>query len=153
MLFKSKLSDPLTLATGATVFFSMTVSILLAGDNGKNCRSQGRPCNTINSKTIETFISQLRSSNSDPNPRNELLLTLPPNYDYEVQAKIETAVLNLTNMGKNAFYILIEHVNDKYYSRSEQGVVLSGQSVGMVCFKIIEKQVDIAGMSYKSRIG
>jgi hypothetical protein len=102
---------------------------------------------------IELLIAQLRSPNEDPNPNSKPVHTFPKNYDFQAQQKVAVAYRRLVNLGKDAFPILIRHMNELHYSRSKRIAVLSSQSVGRVCYAIIEKQVDIVGMTYKSRIG
>jgi hypothetical protein len=103
-------------------------------------------------KRIEALIAQLRSTNADPNPKLRWLAGYPDDYDFQAQKKVASAARKLTDMGKVAFPLLIEHLNDKAHSRSTWGAVLSSRTVGTVCFEIIEGQVDVGGMTYKSRL-
>jgi hypothetical protein len=103
---------------------------------------------------IKALVAQLRSPNEDPNPK--LLngdVKFPEDFDFQAQERVEAARQKLLGLSTSAFPILIEHLNDKGYCRSVQGAVLSGRSVGTECFSIIENQVDVVGMRYKSRIG
>jgi hypothetical protein len=105
-------------------------------------------------KMVEALISQLRSPNKDPNPGlDPLIREFPKDYDFEAQKKVSAAYKKLTAMGKDAFPMLIEHVNDRSYSQSTFSSLLLSESVGCVCFEIIEGQVDVVGMNYKSRQG
>jgi hypothetical protein len=106
-------------------------------------------------KTVEALITQLRSPNKDPNPRlDQRIRDYPKDYDFEAQKKVSAARDKLRKMGKDAFPMLIEHVNDSGYCQAtSSGAVFRGQSVGEVCFGIINQQVDVAGMNYKSRQG
>jgi hypothetical protein len=105
---------------------------------------------------IESLIAQLRSPNKDPNPKLDNRLGIPKEYDFQAEKRVLAAQQKLIEVGKVAFPNLIEHINDKAFSHSMIGttaVLVLGRSVGQACFDIIEKQVDIAGMTYKSRQG
>jgi hypothetical protein len=104
-------------------------------------------------KRIETLIAELRSANKDPNPKFRPIRSFPKGYNVEAQEKVEKARKKLIALGKDAFPALIEHVQDKGYSRPISTAILRGLSVGEVCFMIIEGQVDLAGIRYKSRDG
>jgi hypothetical protein len=108
----------------------------------------------IDRKAIEALVAQLRSPNKDPNPKRlPDPVTFPDDFDFQAQERVEAASEKLVGLSTDAFPILIEHLNDKGYSRSVQGAVLSGRSVRTECFTIIERQVDVAGRPYKSREG
>jgi hypothetical protein len=103
---------------------------------------------------MEKLIGQLRSPNKDPNPDLEAFVGLPKDYDRKAQEKVEQARGKLIELGKDAFPVLIEHLNDKGYSRSIPTAILRSLSVGDVCFLIIEDQVDLfASRRCKSRQG
>ncbi len=104
-------------------------------------------------RKVEALIAQLRSPNRNPNPNNHHRESFPDDYDDDVQEKVEIARKKLIVLGKDAFPILIEHVNDEGYSLSFYTAILRGFSVGEVCFMIIRNQVDLAGMTYKGRAG
>jgi hypothetical protein len=108
----------------------------------------------VDTKAIEALISKLKSSNKDPNPKNESgLREFPKEYDIKAQKAVDLARKELKEMGKDAFPMLIEHVQDKGYSRTILTSIQRSLSVGAVCFMLIEDQVDIGGMRYKWREG
>ena len=120
----------------------------------KNSGESAKPGNNANNEIIESLIAKLHSTNKDPNPdMRPFVIRLPSDYNTHAQDQVEDARKQLIELGKDAFPTLIAHVNDEGYSRSIETAVLRGQSVGEVCFDIIEDQVDLAGMSYKSRLG
>jgi hypothetical protein len=103
---------------------------------------------------IEALVAQLRSPNKDPNPKlRNGYFKFPEDFDFRAQEGVEAARQKLLQLSTDAFPVLIEHLNDKGYCRSVEGAVLSGHSVGRECFEIIEEQVVVSGMSYKSRKG
>jgi hypothetical protein len=104
-------------------------------------------------KVVESLIAQLKSPNKDPNPKNEPLADYPKDYDSEAQEKVEKAREKLIALGKDAFPILIDHLNDEPYSRSISTAIWRSLTMGNVCFGIIEEQVDLIGMTYKARTG
>lgn len=107
-----------------------------------------------NRQHIEALILRLRSPNRDPNPKWESgPVSYPDDYDLQAQRSVEDARRKLISLGKDAFPFLIEHINDKEYSLSFSTSILRGFSVGEVCFMIIERQVDLAGVAYKGRDG
>jgi hypothetical protein len=114
---------------------------------------KGHRTKQVYRKRVELLIGELRSVNKDPNPKFEPIRGFPKDYDGEAQKRIEKARRKLIHLGKDAFPILIEHLKDTSYSRSICTAILRSLSVGDVCFQIIEEQVDLAGMRYKSREG
>lgn len=114
---------------------------------------QGNEANKTDRKKVESLVAELRSPDKDPNPNREPLDAFPKDYDDKAQEKVETARKNLIAMKEAAFPVLIDHVNDKGYSRTISTSILRSLSVGEVCFMIIQEQVDVAGMPYKSRRG
>jgi hypothetical protein len=108
----------------------------------------------VDRPAIEALINKLASTNKDPNPRPARpFVRLPKDYDYKAQQIVSDAEEKLKSMGKDAFPILIEHFNDERYSKSMSTSLLRSFTVGEICQKIIENQVDLAGMNYKMRIG
>jgi hypothetical protein len=106
-------------------------------------------------KAIESLIAELRSPNKDPNPTNKYLVEYPKEYDWKAQRKVDTARQKLTELGRDAFPILIEHRDDKEYCcpLGEGANPLLSLSVGNACCLIISTQVDCSGGGYKSRTG
>ncbi|MBC7856106.1 MAG: hypothetical protein IAF94_21970 [Pirellulaceae bacterium] len=102
---------------------------------------------------VESLIAQLRSPNKDPNPKSEPRIDFPDDYDHKAQSKVEEAIEALKSLGKAAFPILIEHADDPQYSKSISSAVLLSRSVGEVCGDLVEDQVDLSPMNYKSRKG
>ena len=109
----------------------------------------------LDRKKVESLIAQLRSTNKNPFVNGDpWRVKFPDDYDEKAQEKVEAARQKLIDLGKDAFPILIEHINDEGYSRPCEGSAIpSGESVGYVCLYILEEQVDLAGMRYKSRTG
>lgn len=84
----------------------------------------------------------------------ERLITGPPvEYDVKAQERVKKAYAELVALGKDAFPLLIEHLNDKEYSLSFSTAIWRSFTVGEACFMIINDQIDIIGMTYKGRIG
>lgn len=104
-------------------------------------------------RQVQLLIAQLRSPNQDPNPKSEPFVRLPDDYDREAQKKIDEAIEALKSLGKAAFPILIAHADDPEYSRSISTSLQLSRSVGAVCGDIVEDQVDLSPMNYKSRTG
>ncbi|MFN0021700.1 MAG: hypothetical protein ACKVP0_25920 [Pirellulaceae bacterium] len=102
---------------------------------------------------VESLIAQLRSPNMDPNPKRQPGINLPHDYDRAAQKKVDEAIEKLKSLGKAAFPILVEHVDDPEYSKSISSAVLLSRSVGAVCSDIVEDQVDLSPMHYKTRKG
>ncbi len=102
---------------------------------------------------VELLIGKLRSPNRDPNPNRDPTRDFPATFDHVAQKQVGRAYEALVAKGKAAFPTLIDHADDKGYSLSVHSAVLLGLSVGEVCKTIIEQQVDLAGMTYKSRSG
>ncbi len=130
----------------ATALMQVSSSPLGADEKGQKNQQADR-------KRIESLIAELRSPNKDPNPKSERFITFPKDYDFKAQARVEKARKELLDLKKAAFPILIEHLKDKEYSRSIPTAIIRSQSVGEVCFTIVEEQVDLAGTRYKSRKG
>jgi hypothetical protein len=103
--------------------------------------------------TAESLIRQLKSPNKDLNPKVEPFVRLPPEYDRQGQKAVEEAEQKLIALGKDAFPILIEHLNDTEYSQSLPTAILRGFSVGEVCLMIIQRQVEPRRSGYKVRGG
>lgn len=108
---------------------------------------------TLDEQEVEALIDDLVSKNSDPNPGFEPFIGFADEYDHEADIPVHQARKKLIEQGKIAFPILIRHVDDPEYCLAFSTSILRGFSVGRVCFMIIEDQVDIVGMSYKSREG
>jgi hypothetical protein len=108
----------------------------------------------VDRATVERLITELRSPNRDPNPKRESgSIRFPPDYDSQAQKRVEAARQELIDMGKDAFPIFIEHVEDEGYSMSIYTSILSSRTVGGVCADIIDHQIDPVGMRYKTRTG
>ena len=109
----------------------------------------------------EYLIRQLRSSNHDPNPKGDPFVSWPEDYDFDFESarKVETARIQLIILGKDAFPMLIDSMNEEEYSLSwetylsSQNTTLVSYSVGDVCFMCIEAQVGYNGPKYTSRKG
>src|SRR5262249_45053704 len=105
-------------------------------------------------RNAECLIAQLKSTSKDPNPTCDpfvdLIFNVPKDFDWQAHGKVMAAYHELKKRGKGIFPILIEHTNDKGYSHSVDEAVLAGLSVGTACFRIIQEQVDVAEIMYKS---
>lgn len=132
--------------TTATAFLSISAL-------GPSQNSEGPVRSTLDSKAISILIGKLKSRNADPNPMGRPLVGFPASYDVTLQKQVWDARHQLKSVGKDAFPMLIQHLNDKAYSLSISTSILRSFSVGDVCFSIIEDQVDLGGESYKSRMG
>lgn len=122
--------------------------------------SQDRPATTKEiglavHRPVEALIASLRSRNKDPNPKMDWPGHYPEDYDFHAQQDVDRAIAELERLGKTAFPALIDHVNDKEYSRSMLSSLLRSMSVGETCFMIIESQIEsVPGASgYKVRFG
>ncbi len=109
-------------------------------------------------KAIEALVAQLAVAKQGSKSRCRLPFPsfnfpFPKDFDSQAQERVMAAHEKLVGLSTDAFPILIEHLNDKGYSRSVEITVLSGLSVGQECFYIIEQQVDVAGMRYIMREG
>ena len=104
-----------------------------------------------NRETIERLISQLVSPNSDPNPDGRDILGFPKDYDKTAQILIRETEKKLTELGKDAFPILIAQMTDERYSQTISTSLERSFSVGEICYLIVERQVDVAGLRYKTR--
>ena len=105
--------------------------------------------------TAESLIAQLKSPNKPANPDQKPgLVRYPADYDFKAQKKVSEAERMLEDLGKRAFPILIEHLNDSEYSQSFDTAILSDFTVGEVCYMIIRRQIEPTDRSgYKARHG
>src|SRR5262245_13057690 len=62
--------------------------------------------------TAEPLIARLKSPNKPANPGREPFIGYPAEYDFEKQKQVLEAERKLVASGKNAFPVLIEHMND-----------------------------------------
>jgi hypothetical protein len=129
--------------------FCLGVVVALIAASG--CRNSPQPVDPFRQK-VESLIAKLRSSNPPINPKREPWVE-EPGVQSVADEGWEAAREQLIVLGKLAFPVLIEHVNDTAYSCSRLSAIMADLSVGQVCFEIIEQQVDLAGLMYKSRTG
>ena len=110
----------------------------------------------VTREDVERLVAQLRSKNKPLNPAGGRLVPKPENrkgYDKQAQQHVALAEHKLAALGKDAFPVLIEHLNDKEYSLSFATSLLRDFSVGEVCFMLIESQVHLTGTGYQTRDG
>lgn len=108
----------------------------------------------VSPEEIKALILQLRSPNRPTNPEHEpISIEFPADYDLAAQEKVQEAWDNLVALGKQAFPALIQHMQDREYCLSYETSLLRDFCVGEVCRQIIEGQVDLATVGYKSRPG
>jgi len=110
---------------------------------------------------IREFIEQLASKNSPqpidypeysrvsgaPSPN------FPNDWDENHQKIVDDAQKQLTDIGKPAFPILLEFLGDRRYSKTIAVATEHNLNVGQVCKLIVERNVDLIGIRYKSREG
>jgi hypothetical protein len=129
-------------------------AVLFAGSVRPDEKGPANKPPKVGEKAAEALIRQLRSPNKDPNPKMGFLIDLPKDYDQKAQKKVEEAEDKLIELGVDVFPFLIDHLNDKEYSKSIPTSIMRSLSVGNVCFLIIENQVDLfASRRVKSRLG
>jgi hypothetical protein len=132
----AKRTSPSDLLAGAVSFLLLAAcaSFLHAGPDVATSEEEN---DLRNRRKVESLITQLRVSDDDGSSE-----------------KAKLAERKLLELGKMAFPFLIEHINDREESlRTSAGATPRSLTVGYVCFDIIESQVDLAGMNYKSREG
>ena len=107
---------------------------------------------------IESLINELASANSPPEfpgdpPQFYLddFLESPGGWSPDAQRPVSEAYYELKSMGKDAFPHLIKHFGDKRYSHERSFSTFVSHTVGDACQFLIDEQIDLRGMSYKSR--
>lgn len=104
-------------------------------------------------KQIRDLIDQLASKNSPPSGKGWPGLDHPDDWNEKNQETVYEARKKLRDFGKSAFPILIEYLDDDRYSLTAEYSIEVNHSVGEVCGHIIEGNVRLIGMRYKSRTG
>ncbi len=107
-------------------------------------------------RKIERLVAQLKSKNKPLNPLRQRLTPKPRDrkgYSEKAQEKVDAAQRELAALGKDAFPVLIEHLDDQEYSQTFITSLLQDFSVGQVCFMLIESQVHLTGTGYGARVG
>jgi hypothetical protein len=135
--------------------FAWCLSILAVLQAKQLCLNAGEPppSNLTLRSTVEELIGQLKSPNSPANPKGEPVVGFPRGYDFKKQGKVTEAERKLIALGKTAFPVLIEHLNDAEYSKSFYTAILRDFTVGEVCAMIISRQVEPDRSGYKTRVG
>ena len=107
---------------------------------------------------IESLIEQLASTNSQPefpgDPPHfyfDEFLENPGDWNPDAQRIVSAAYYELKSMGKDAFPYLIKHFGDERYSHERSYSTFISHTVGDACQFLVDDQVDLRGMSYKSR--
>jgi hypothetical protein len=107
---------------------------------------------------INGLINQLASENEPPvfpgSPRHFFqreFFQNPGSWDPAKQQKVTDAYSKLQAMGTDAFPYLINKFEDDRYSHEHCSSTYTSVSVGQACKRLIERQVDIRGIRYKSR--
>jgi hypothetical protein len=112
------------------------------------------PVDPARVQKIKKLIDQLVSPNLPPDVKSEEPdAVYPKGYDREAQRPIDKAIEMLRAEGLVAFPVLIERLEDRRYCCTVSYAAHVNHSVGEVCFQIMERQIDLAGIRYKVRFG
>jgi hypothetical protein len=105
-------------------------------------------------KQIRSLIEKLASKNSRPTQSSDgLTVVLPGDWDHDAQKIVDEARSQLKRIGKPAISMLLEHLQDERFSRTESSSVEYNVSVGHVCGGIIKSMASAGVGGYKSRLG
>jgi hypothetical protein len=105
----------------------------------------------VSKEEIQHLIVDLVSPNPAPVRKGSRAI-YPEGYDRNAQAKISTAFHKLFQLGPRAFPYLFDHLDDKRYSLTGQGMEADeNKSVGQLCFDIIYCHLQPYGRFAKSR--
>jgi beta-lactamase regulating signal transducer with metallopeptidase domain len=103
---------------------------------------------------IRELIGQLASKNAPPPPdETKNFRVRPDDWDENAQNVVYFAKGKLLKLGKTAFPILLENLDDKRYCMTRSYSIEINHSVGEVCGHIIVESVELADGPYKSRTG
>jgi len=133
---------------------TLTFSMLLLALVG--CSKSNQAKNVLDAATekkIRDLVEQLASENSPPIGDGWPGLDYPKDWDSEKQKIVYDAKRKLGDFGKSAFPILLESSGDSRYSLTASYSIEVNHSVGEVCEQIIENNVRLIGIRYKSRTG
>lgn len=138
------------LATGGIVAVILICSFF--GIYGIPGRGIPRPSDdTLTPETerkIRELIEKLASKNSRPKDGGSWV-ERPKDWDSGHQDVVYDAEKELSDFGKAAFPVLLEHLNDERYSLTESYASEVNHSVGEVCRMIIESNVEVLPEYYK----
>jgi hypothetical protein len=96
------------------------------------------------------LAAALASPNAPPTVNGQHI-EYPDGYDAKAQERVRAAEQELKRRGVGAFPCLIEHLDDAHYSYSEYYGQWRNNSVGEICYYIIEDQVEPDGCDYTKR--
>ncbi len=141
------------LATGGIVAVLLVCSFFgIYGIPGRGIpRSSDDTLTPETERKIRALIEKLASKNSRPKEnRGWRVERYPDDWDDRHQEIVYDAEKDLSDFGKTAFPILLEHLDDERFSLIEVSSDYYNQSVGQVCRMIIENNVEVIPEYYKS---